>query len=165
MLEPALGIIALLLAHNGDRLPTEPPEASDDRAVFAEQPVSSQGRELVNEATHIIGEMRPGGMARNQRFLPRRQFGIGVADKLVGPGLQPSNFAIDVYGRVLLRELAQLHDLALELGDGAFEFEISMHQALVYCRTKGRLVSESGYAPLPCQQMSPLSQTQGLKRI
>ena len=45
----------------------------------------------------------------------------------VGLGLEPRDIGVDVHGRVVVGELAQLDDLAFQLGDGAFEIQISVH--------------------------------------
>jgi len=37
--------------------------------------------------------------------------------------LQSADLGLDLHRRIFLGELAQLHDLAFEFGDGSFEFE------------------------------------------
>ena len=44
----------------------------------------------------IILEVRPVGVARDLRLLPRRQLGISVAKQLVGLGLEPADLRIDI---------------------------------------------------------------------
>ena len=65
-------------------------------------------------------------MARHLHLLPGRQPRIGVGHQRAGAALQPLHFAIDVHVGIFLGELSQLDDLAFQLGDGTFEFQV-MH--------------------------------------
>ena len=85
----------------------------------------------------IILEMRPLGMTRDLRLLPRRQLCISVAQQLVGLGLEPADLGIDIDVSRAARGFAQLGDPGLELGDRLFKIEVSQHPAAAG-RTKPR---------------------------
>ena len=53
--------------------PRKRPRPAIDGAVLAKEPVAGQRRELVEQRGDIVGEMRPGRMARDLNLLPRRQ--------------------------------------------------------------------------------------------
>ena len=99
----------------------------DDREVVAKRAVAGQRRELVEQVAGIVGEMWAAGVASHLDFLPRGQLGIGVLDQAVGPRLESPDLGVDLHRRVFLGELAQLDDLAFQLGDGTFEFQASVH--------------------------------------
>ena len=133
--EAALGVVALFMAEQRDRLPAETAEPGHDRLILAKQPVAGERGEIVDQAGNVIGEMRPRRMAGDHRLLPWRELGIGLADQLVGLGLK----ARDVVrprpasprprpGRVLRGKLAQFHDFSFEFGNRTFEFEIGVHR-------------------------------------
>ena len=50
MLQPALGVGALFLADDGDRLAAEAGEAADDGVVLAESAVAGERREFGEQA-------------------------------------------------------------------------------------------------------------------
>ena len=66
-------------------------------------------------------------MARHLDLLPGRQPRVDVLDQRVRPVLQARDVGVDLHRRVRRRELAQFDDLALKLGNGAFEIEVSVH--------------------------------------
>ena len=70
--------------------------------------------------------MRPFGVAGDLRLLPRRQFRIGVAQQLVGLGLEPGDLGVDIDGAIG-GGFAQFVDPALQLGDRLFEIEEACH--------------------------------------
>ena len=109
-----------------DPAAVDPGEAADDRRVVGEGAVAGERHEIVGEPGDIILEMRPLGMARDLRLLPRRQLGIGVAQQLGRLGLEPADLGVDV-DVAAARRLAQLGDAGLELGDRLFEIEVGRH--------------------------------------
>ena len=126
MLHAALGIAALFLADKSNGPSAEPGQAGNDRLVFTKRPVAGQGREIFQDAIGVIEKMRTAGMARHLHLLPRRQPGIGVRDHGPGAHLQPFHLAIDIHAGIFFGKLAQLDNLAFQLGYGAFKFEV-MH--------------------------------------
>ncbi len=67
---PALGVGALLLADDDDRAAAEAAEAADDGAVLGEGAVAGERREVGDQRRHVVGEVRPLGMARHLHLLP-----------------------------------------------------------------------------------------------
>ena len=102
-------------------------QAADDGVVVTEGAVTSQRRELVEQALHVVEEVRPARMARDLDLLPGRQLGVGVADEGVGAILEPDDLRLDLHRRVFLGELLQLNDLAFDLGNRTLEFQIGVH--------------------------------------
>ena len=122
--DAAGGVAALLVADDHDRPPLQPADAADDRRVLAELAVAGEGHEVVDQPGDIILEMRPLGVARDDRLLPRRQSRIDVGQLALGALGQPVGF-----GPRLGRPLgAEVGDAGFELGDGLFEFEEGDHR-------------------------------------
>ena len=96
VLEARGGVVALLMADQHHPAAVDPREAADDRGVVRKRAVAGQRQEIVGDAGDIILEMRPVGVARDLRLLPRRQLGIGVAQQLVRFGLELADFGIDI---------------------------------------------------------------------
>ena len=65
-------------------------------------------------------------MARDLDLLPRVELAVGLAQQLVGLGLQLAHFLGDVHIAGVV-QVAQFFDLAFELGDRFFEIEKSRH--------------------------------------
>ena len=126
VLEPGGGVVAFLMADQHHPAAADPRQAADDRRVVGEIAVAGQRHEILDQPGDIILEMRPLGMARDLRLLPRRQLGIGVAQQLARLGLEPVDLGVDVESAAA-RGLAQLGDAGLELGDRLFEIEIGQH--------------------------------------
>ena len=127
MLDAALGVRPLLLAHEADRAPAEAPEAADDRLVLAEHAVSGQRREVGDERFRVVGEMRALRVARDLRLLPRREGRVEVGERLGRPRLQPHHLLAD--GRRVAVEVQgpELVHLGVDVGDGLFEVEVVAH--------------------------------------
>ena len=96
VLEPRRGVVALLVADQHHPPPVDPREPADDRRIVGERAIAGQRQEIVGDAGDIILEMRPLRMPRDLRLLPRRQLRIGVAQQLVGLGLEPVDLGVDV---------------------------------------------------------------------
>ncbi len=120
-----LGGGALFLADHADALAAEAAESAHQRLVLAEFAVACQRREFGDQRTDEIGQMRPLRVARDQGFLPRRQVGVEIAQRLRGLVLDPRNLIADIAaGR---RQRAQFVDLGVEFGDRLFKIEIAAH--------------------------------------
>ena len=72
-----------------------------------------------------IGQMRPLRMTRYQGFLPRRQVGVEIVQRLRRLVLDPRDFLADVAAGS--RQHAQFIDLGVEFGDGFFEIKVTAH--------------------------------------
>lgn len=127
VLQPRLGVVALLQPQHRDRLAAEAREAGHQRLVLGEGAVAGQRREVGEQRPHVIEAVRPVGMARHLHLLPRRQLAVDVAQRLLRTLLQPGDLVGDVDGLAALRQLLQLQDLAFEVGDRLFEIEIIEH--------------------------------------
>ena len=90
------GVVALLLADQHDLAAVDPGEAADDRGVVGKGAVAGERQEILGEARHIIVEMRTVGMPGDLGLLPCRELGVGIAEQLVGLGLEPRDLRIDV---------------------------------------------------------------------
>jgi hypothetical protein len=126
MLETGCGVVALFMADHHDLAPADPPEPANDRKIVGKGAVAGERHEILDEAGDIILEVRPLRMAGDLRFLPRRELGIGIAQQLVGFGLELRDLSLDVH-RARIRGFAQLGDPALQFLDGLFEFEEGDH--------------------------------------
>lgn len=135
-----LGVVALLLPDHSHRPPAKPRQPHHQCPILAKQPVAGKRREFIEKIARIIEEMRPAWMARHQRLLPGCELGIGLLDQRIDLALQAADIVLDVHGRVLSRKLLQVHDLAFEVGNRLFEFEICGHRHRIK-RTKVRKVS------------------------
>src|SRR5438874_3610659 len=71
--------------------------------------------------------MRPLRVARHQHLLPRIQPSIALAQQPAGLSLEPADLLGDIEPAID-REVAQLFDLAFELGDRPFEIEKMAHR-------------------------------------
>src|SRR5690606_11827452 len=70
-LDPAAGVVALLLAEDDDRPATEPREPAHDREVVREIAVARERRPFGEEGVHVVLAMRPVRMAGDLAFPPR----------------------------------------------------------------------------------------------
>ena len=86
MLQPGLGIAALLMAHDHHAPAAKTAEAADDGLVVAVDAVAAQFDEVLDQLTQVVGEVRPLGMARDLGLLPGVEPGIDVAAEAVGAG-------------------------------------------------------------------------------
>ena len=122
MLEPPLGVGALLGAEHDNAAPAKAADATDDRRILGKCAVAGERHEFGDQPADVIEAMRPLGMPGHLDLLPRRQARIGLAQQPVGAALQAPDLVGDVEfaGR---REPAQLLDLAFELGDRPLEIE------------------------------------------
>ena len=149
-----LGIVALLVADDTDGLAPEPAEAADDGLVLAEAAVAGERREVRDQPLHVIGEMRPLRMARDQRLLPRGESGVEVGQRFLGFGLEASQLLADGDRAFAASHRTQFLDLGLEFGNGFFEVEVGAHThghrvpctTGRECRTRGgRMLVDPGF--------------------
>src|SRR6185437_3083853 len=92
--EPAVGVGALFVADDADRLAAEAAEAADDGGVVAVLAIAGQRHELGDQRRNVIEAVRPLRMTRHLRLLPRRQRAIEIFQRRGGLGLH----AADLYG-------------------------------------------------------------------
>ena len=136
------------MADDHDRPPLQPANAADDRRILAERPVAGERREIVDQSGDIVFEMRPLGVARDDRLLPRRQARIDVGELAFGALGEAGGFGEGV-GRAVGAELC---DARLEFGDRFFEFEEGDHRRALAGkrrRRNARHYSAGFVAPLP----------------
>ena len=81
MLQPRLGVRALFLSEDSDRLAAKACEAADDRIVLAEGAVAGQRREIGEQPGDVVDAMRAIRVAGDLRLLPRRQLPVKVAQR------------------------------------------------------------------------------------
>jgi hypothetical protein len=98
-------------------------EAALDRPVVAERAVAGERREVGEQRVDVVREVRPLGMAGDLRLLPGRELGVGLAQQLLGTGLEARDLLAQAELAVAGGKVAQLLDLALELADRLLEFE------------------------------------------
>src|SRR5262249_41026927 len=103
-------------------------EAPLDSGVLGEFAVARERRELGEKALDIIREVRPFRMARDQRFLPRRQIRVEFLEREIRLALQAPDFVADRDPLSADGEPPQLLDFGIEFRDGLFEIEISAHK-------------------------------------
>ena len=111
---------------NDARPAAQPTDAADHRRVLAEQAVARKRRELGRQAADVVEGMRPVDVARHLRFLPRREPAVGLVEQRFELALQ----AADLLGDVQVggaAEMAELGDLAFEIGDRLLEVEKGPH--------------------------------------
>ena len=126
MLEPGFGGRTLFLADHADAFAAEASEAADQCFVVAELAVARERRELGDERLDVIHAMRPQVMTRDLGFLPGREIGIKLDERLRRLLLDARHFLADVAAAGGKR--AQLVHLGVEFGDGFFKIQIAAHQ-------------------------------------
>ena len=97
-------------------------------------------------------QMRPLRMTRDLRFLPRRQVGVEVFQRLRRLVLDARNLLADVAAAG--SERAQFIDLGIELGDGLFKIEITAHVIRHRHYMGPQLAGETGLAGFSSQMNS-----------
>ena len=144
MAQAIFGGRALLLADDANAFPAEPAESADDRLVLAEFAVASERGEFGDQPFYVVDAMRPLRVTRDLGFLPGRQVGVEVLERLGGLGLEPRNLIAD-RNRAASLHGAQLLDLGFEFGNRLFEVEIAAHRG----DDLGFLRPESRRSPRP----------------
>ncbi len=124
--DPLVRVGALLGADHHDRAPAEAADPGQDRLIVGEGAVAGQGRKILDQLGDVVLDVRPVRMARDLGLLPGIELAVGLRQELGGAALE----AGDLVGQIELgaaRQMAQLLDLALELGDRLFEIEKAAH--------------------------------------
>ena len=127
MLQARLGVGALLGAQHDDAVPAKPANSADHGRVLGEGAVAGERHELVDQPGNVVEAMRPLGMPRDLHLLPGRQLRVALADEPLHLRFEPPDLLGDVEPAVV-RQAAQLVDLALELRDRPLEIEKMPHQ-------------------------------------
>src|SRR6476646_5946643 len=96
MFDAGFGGGAFFLADHADALAAEAAEATHQRCVLAELAIARERREFGDQSIDKIGEVRPLRMARHQRFLPWRQIGVEIVQRLRRLLLDPRNLLADI---------------------------------------------------------------------
>ena len=104
-------------------VPSPPMIAGSSR----ERAVAGQRHEIVGQPGDIVVEMRPLGMSRDLRLLPRRQLGIGVAQQLRRPWPRACRPRRRYRSEPLLAVSRNSATRGVELGDRLFKIEIGQH--------------------------------------
>ena len=132
VLEPALGVGALLVADDADALAAEAAEAADDRVVLAELAVAGERREIGDQRARrsrgnaaAADGARPASSARASAWHRGRR-----APARPWPRAARSPRRSRPRRRSACMR-AQFLDLGLELGDRLFEIEIGAHRASI----------------------------------
>ena len=137
-LQARLGVGPLFGAENNDAMPAESAHPADHGGVLGEGAVAGERRELVDQPADIVQAVRPLRMARDLDLLPRRQLRIALADEPRHLRFKPADLLGDIEAAIV-RQAAQLVDLAFKLGDRPFELQKMPHQR--FRRARGCAVS------------------------
>ena len=81
-------MLALGMPDHHHASPLETGKPSDDRGVIGKGAVACQRQELVEQTGDKVRQMRPVGMPRDLRALPRRQARIEIGQLTVRPFFQ-----------------------------------------------------------------------------
>ena len=95
MAKPRFGVGAFFLAHHADRAAPETSETADDRFIVGKFSVAGEWGEIIDQAAHIIEEVRALKMPRHLSLLPRGQRRIEVRERFGGLGLEAGDLVAD----------------------------------------------------------------------
>ena len=95
MLEPALRVGALFMAHDHDRAAMELAEPADDRKVLAEIAVAAERSEIHDQLADIVHRMRALGMSRDLGLLPGIEVGVGFFERELRLLANVGDFLVD----------------------------------------------------------------------
>ena len=126
MLQAALRVGSLFLAHHGNGLAAKAGEAGDDRVVLAETAVAGQRGEIREQPVDVVQAVRPVGMARDLHLLPGRERAVEIAQHIGRALLHACDFVGEIDGAILV-ELFQLDDPAVQILKRLFEIEVIVH--------------------------------------
>jgi hypothetical protein len=120
----------LCVSDQADGLAAKPRETALNRGIVGEFAVAREGREFGEQAIGVIGKMRPLGMTRDLRLLPRRQIGIEIFKRLQRFGFKARNIVADRGAFTGRRKRAQFLELFLKLANRPFEIENGTHHEI-----------------------------------
>ena len=114
------------MAQNRHALALPTTETGNNRMVFRIEPIARQGREIVNKRIDEIIAMRPIGVARHLRLLPRVEIFIELFNLLADLALKLVDFLNQIDTLLRFADIAQFTNLAFQRGNGFFKFQISL---------------------------------------
>ena len=117
-----LGLAALLLGEQHDRLALEERRAADERLVVVKLPVAVQLLKALEEGVDVVERVGPLGMAGDLHPLPRRQAGIDFLFRRLDLLFEGGNLAGKVE-MVLEGLLVKLLKMLLEFAQRLLEFQ------------------------------------------
>src|SRR5579885_3045875 len=125
-----LRIAALLMADDHHRATVDASQPPHDRLVIGEHSIAVQLAELRAERSRVVQGVRTPGMTRELRDLPGSEARENAGRELPALGLQARDLLLDVdFG--VGRDVPQLLDLGLELGNGLFEIQEGNRHAVL----------------------------------
>ena len=126
MPDPAVRVVAFLVAHDHHRTPVEGADPRQHGGILAVETISGKRDEILNERRNEdrrVGARRvPGDLG----LLPRAEFAIGLDEETVELRLQTIDL-LDNIDAIVDRQPAKLLDLALEFDDRPLEFQCQTH--------------------------------------
>ena len=117
-----LGVAAFLVADDHHALAVEPGQTADDGGIVRIITVAMQLFEIGKQVLDIIQRIGTLRVARNLRNLPRRELGVNILGQRLALLLQSADLIRDIKCGIILH-IAQLLDLALQLGDRLLEIQ------------------------------------------
>ena len=116
------------MADDHHRLIVQTGNATDNRRIVGEMPITVQFIELGEDVLDVIQGVRALRMARQTGDLPAAEVTENAFGQRRAFVLQTGNFVADVQ-RIVVTDQAQLFDLGLQVGDWLFEIEkIRVHK-------------------------------------
>ncbi len=115
------------MADHHDALAAETAKTADNGAILGKAPVPGQRGEILDQLGNIIGKMRPCRMTRHLRFLPRRQIGIDILERLERFFLQLGDFLVKRDRWPVSSNIAQFRNLAFQFRHRFFKIKIGTH--------------------------------------
>jgi hypothetical protein len=118
-----LGVTAFLLADYYHRPSPQAGPSADDRGIVAVEPITPQLHKRREAGLEVIQGVGPARVPRHLHALHGRQVAEDLAAELAQLPFQRDDLALDVE-LPIGRQLAQMVDLTLKLGDRLLEVEV-----------------------------------------
>ncbi len=159
VVDARLGVVALFMAHDHDRLVLKPCQTAQNCAVVGKVAIAGQRRVFGEQRLDIVRAMRSVRMARDLAFPPGRQVLVHVRQQglgllVEGPGLF---FQIHIFF-ALRGECTQFRSFAFYFGKRLFELEIILHPGGApvllntnICREPVPIATTIGYSQIHCR--------------